>query len=117
MWRSEKRSSVGIMTIFDCDNYGAELQAYALPQALRERGIRVPEQIQIVGTDDGPLCGYTQPMLSSVSGQDAARSRLGIQTLQRLIAGESVGHTRVTPQFIARGTTRTQSPETPDIRS
>lgn len=39
MWRSEKRSSVGIMTIFDCDNYGAELQAYALPQALRERGI------------------------------------------------------------------------------
>ena len=91
--------------------------AFSALQTLRERGIRVPEQIQIVGTDDGPLCGYTQPMLSSVSGQDAARSRLGIQTLQRLIAGESVGHTRLTPQFIARGTTRTQSPETPDIRS
>lgn len=39
MWRAEKRPSVGIVTIFDCDNYGAELQAYALPQALRERGI------------------------------------------------------------------------------
>ena len=81
--------------------------AFSALQTLRERGIRVPEQIQIVGTDDGPLCGYTQPMLSSVSGQDAARSRLGIQTLQRLIAGESAGHTRLTPQFIARGTTRT----------
>ena len=39
MWRAGKRPSVGIVTIFDCDNYGAELQAYALPQALRERGI------------------------------------------------------------------------------
>ena len=30
--------SVGIVTIFDCDNYGAELQAYALPMALAARG-------------------------------------------------------------------------------
>ncbi len=35
---SERNPSVGIVTIFDCDNYGAELQAYALPRALRGRG-------------------------------------------------------------------------------
>lgn len=35
---SESKPSVGIVTIFDCDNYGAELQAYALPRALRARG-------------------------------------------------------------------------------
>ena len=35
---SDRNPSVGIVTIFDCDNYGAELQAYALPRALRGRG-------------------------------------------------------------------------------
>ena len=30
--------SVGIVTIYDCDNYGAELQAYALPRVLGAMG-------------------------------------------------------------------------------
>lgn len=29
---------IGIVTIFDCDNYGADLQAYALPTALKQLG-------------------------------------------------------------------------------
>lgn len=29
---------IGIVTIFDCDNYGADLQAYALPTALKALG-------------------------------------------------------------------------------
>ncbi len=33
-----KGCSIGIVTIFDCDNYGAELQAYALPRALAAMG-------------------------------------------------------------------------------
>lgn len=32
----------------------------------RERGIRIPEDLSIVGFDDIPLCRYTQPPLSSI---------------------------------------------------
>ena len=33
-----KKKTIGIVTIFDCDNYGADLQAYALPTALNAWG-------------------------------------------------------------------------------
>ena len=33
-----KKISLGIITIFDCDNYGADLQEYALPTALNAWG-------------------------------------------------------------------------------
>jgi LacI family xylobiose transport system transcriptional regulator len=45
---------------------GSDLQALGVLEAARERGIRVPEQLSIVGYDDVPLAQWSSPSLTTV---------------------------------------------------
>ncbi|MCL2652443.1 MAG: LacI family DNA-binding transcriptional regulator [Propionibacteriaceae bacterium] len=45
---------------------GSDLQAFGVYQAARERGIRIPEDLSIVGFDDVPLCEWLMPRLTTI---------------------------------------------------
>jgi LacI family transcriptional regulator len=58
--------------------------AYGARLALSRRGVRVPEDVSIIGYDDQPHSAYTTPPLTTVRqpavemGQAAARALLGL---------------------------------------
>ena len=60
---------------------GNDLIAIALMQVLAERGLRVPEDVAVVGMDDTELAGVTTPSLTSVDLGSRARGRLAARLL------------------------------------
>ena len=61
---------------------GSDMQALGVLEAARERGIRVPEDLSVVGYDDIPLTRWLTPKLTTVHqplrrmGEEAARLAL-----------------------------------------
>ena len=53
--------------------------AIGLLSALRERGLRVPEDVSVVGFDDVPEAGYLYPPLTTVRQDFAALGGLIMQ--------------------------------------
>lgn len=64
------------------DLYAIELMAF-----FQERGIRVPEDISVVGFDDSPLCSYCSPALTTVKQDVALRAENAVSMLQKLKNG------------------------------
>lgn len=56
--------------------------------AIQASGLRVPDDISLVGFDDIPLVSYTTPALTTVRMSAADVGATGFQALFRLIAGE-----------------------------
>jgi DNA-binding LacI/PurR family transcriptional regulator len=59
-----------------------DLSALGLLSALRERGLRVPEDVSVVGFDDVPEAAYFTPPLTTVRQDFAA---LGRQMMQKVL--------------------------------
>ncbi len=82
-------------------------------RALREAGLRVPEQVSVVGFDDMPLASYFDPPLTTVRqdifyiGSEAAR--LLIQAIEQ--PGRQTQHVHLPVELIERGSTAKANPE------
>lgn len=61
-----------------CQNDYLALGAY---RALHQRGLRIPEDVSVVGYDDTPICLYTVPELTSVRQPSADVGKLLAQLL------------------------------------
>lgn len=61
------------------DFYAVELMSY-----FQQRGIRVPEDISIVGFDDSPICVHSVPELTTVRQDVSLRAKHAISILQNL---------------------------------
>lgn len=61
------------------DYYAVELMRF-----LQRSGVNVPEEISLVGFDDGPICQQVAPSLTSVWQDGAYRARTAIQLLKRM---------------------------------
>lgn len=59
-----------------------DIIAAAALRALTEQGIRVPEDISIIGFDDMPICQFTEPRLSTM---DVPKKKLGALAVSRLV--------------------------------
>ncbi len=87
---------------------GSDLAAIGAIKALLERGIRVPEQIEVIGFDDLDLASIFEPPLSTVykphyeMAADAARMLLSV------IDGEKAPSKQIVyaSRLVLRGTTR-----------
>lgn len=64
--------------------------------ALRARGVRIPEDVAVVGYDDIPLAPYAAPPLTTVRSPALEHGRLAAEMLIRLIRGEPVDRAKVT---------------------
>jgi DNA-binding LacI/PurR family transcriptional regulator len=69
--------------------------------ALDERGVRVPEDISIVGFDDIPESEYFHPGLTTVNFDFAERGRTAVNDLLALINGDKISaHPKASPPRI-----------------
>ena len=99
--------------VFVCN----DLMAFGALNAASVEGVRVPEELSIVGFDDIELAAYSSPPLTTI-----AQPKLRIGTLAAELLLERVGQNRVDgrriildPQLSIRGTTAPY--QTPKVKS
>ncbi|HEY0826860.1 MAG TPA: LacI family DNA-binding transcriptional regulator [Bacilli bacterium] len=75
-------------------------------KAVVEKGLRIPEDIAIIGFDDTPLASAIIPELTTVSQQSQELGRTAVEVLHKLINKEKVKKlTVIKPELIVRQST------------
>lgn len=69
---------------------GSDPLAIGALSVLNEEGIRVPEDIALIGFDDIPIASFTHPPLSTVKIQPAVMGKLALKLLIDQFAGRDV---------------------------
>lgn len=75
---------------FDAIFSGDDLAAVGAMSSLREAGLRIPEDVKIVGFDDVPLARHLTPPLTTVHAPTEEVGRVATDLLVRLVRRESV---------------------------
>ena len=75
---------------FDAVFAASDLMAMTLVRALRRQGVRVPEQVRVVGYDDIALAEHFHPSLSTVRQPIADAGVALVEVLLQQLAGQSV---------------------------
>jgi DNA-binding LacI/PurR family transcriptional regulator len=75
--------------------------------ALRERGLRVPQDISVAGFDDIPEAAYFGPPLTTIRQDFAKLGRQGVEHLSQRInnPGHQTKQDVIAPQLIVREST------------
>lgn len=86
---------------------GSDLMALGAIQTVRRRGLQVPEDVSVVGSDDSKLIEYTDPPLTTVRQAVAAMGAAAASSLVDQIAGHPVPTTELLyrPELVVRGST------------
>lgn len=74
---------------------GNDTLALGALAALHQHGLRVPEDLAVVGYDDIPTAAYTAPPLTTVRAPATEQGRLAGEMVLNLIEGQPVGTPRV----------------------
>jgi DNA-binding LacI/PurR family transcriptional regulator len=91
-----------------------DMSALGAMRSIRLRGLRVPEDISVVGFDDLFLASYTQPPLTTVRQPMRRMGQLAMESLFRLMSGEeSEIRIRVDAELIVRESTARLRAEPP----
>jgi LacI family transcriptional regulator len=75
---------------FDAIFSGDDLAAVGAMSSLREAGLRIPEDVKIVGFDDVPLARHLTPPLTTVHAPTEQVGRIATDLLVRLVRRETV---------------------------
>jgi LacI family transcriptional regulator len=74
---------------------GSDQQAFGLYEAARQRGLRVPQDLSVVGFDDLPVSRWVPPPLTTVRQPLDEMGRAAAQMLADLIEGRPLHSTRI----------------------
>lgn len=84
----------------------SDQQAVGAMNILREKGVKVPSDVRVIGIDNSPVCTASTIELSSVT---AEMTPIGHELIKRLVAyieGEKPKSLELTPKVIERESTR-----------
>lgn len=84
----------------------SDVVAMAAIRALGERGLRVPDDVAVVGYDDVALAAHTAPPLTTIRQPIEQGATLMVDLLFRRLAGEDAASVVLPPALVVRGTTR-----------
>lgn len=90
-----------------------DLLAVGALDALRDAGLRCPDDVSLVGYNDAPLIDHIDPPLSTVRLPGFELGRHSAQLAFRALEGDDVKGTRIVlaPEFIQRTSTRAPHPD------
>ncbi len=91
---------------FDGVLASSDPQGMGAIRALLKAGLRVPEDVKVVGVDNSPLCDSGFITLTSVSDDAPLRGRLAVRALLDCCRGRSVKSLALEPVLVARESTR-----------
>lgn len=89
--------------VFAC----SDLTAIGARKALREAGLRVPEQVSLVGYDNAPVAEFAQPPLTTVAQPTRLLGERAVEMLIDLVTGKVASQSLeiVVPELVVRGST------------
>lgn len=85
-WLKAHPGGDAIPTAFVADN---DLLAYGVVGALKEFGLRVPEDVSVIGFDDRPVCMLCEPTLSTIAVPRDAFGSAAVELLGWQLEGKS----------------------------
>jgi DNA-binding LacI/PurR family transcriptional regulator len=91
---------------------GSDLMALGAIRAAAVAGLRVPDDISVVGFDDSPMMAFTDPPLTTMRQPIGPISQAVVETLLSELSGESVSRTEMLFQsdlVVRRSTGRAKS--------
>ncbi|GAB95821.1 DNA-binding LacI/PurR family transcriptional regulator [Kineosphaera limosa] len=85
----------------------SDLMALGAISEVRRRGLRVPDDVSVVGSDDSWLMAYTDPPLTTVRVNVTAMGEAAVEALLTAMSGEpsSVAELVFRPELVVRGST------------
>lgn len=85
----------------------SDLEAMGVYHAAYERGIRIPDDLSVIGFDDTVLCGYLSPSLTTVRQPLAQMADQAVRLLSDLSQGNRPAMTRIelATTLVERGST------------
>jgi LacI family repressor for deo operon, udp, cdd, tsx, nupC, and nupG len=86
---------------------GSDLMALGAIREVRARGLRVPEDVSVVGSDDSPLLEYTDPPLTTVRQDVEGMAAAAVRALLDEINGTPAPRAEYVfrPELVVRGST------------
>jgi DNA-binding LacI/PurR family transcriptional regulator len=90
---------------FDAIFAASDLIAIGAMKALKEHGLRVPEDILVAGFDDIPLAGFVNPSLSTVQQDTKVAGAMLVETLLKSIHNEAVENQVIPAKLVLRRST------------
>lgn len=95
-------------TAIFCDD---DILAGGVYLAARDRGLRIPADVSVVGFDDLPFARVFEPPLTTIGTDPEALGATAFELLAALMAGEPAPESRILPvELIVRASTRGQTP-------
>ena len=85
----------------------SDLVAFGVMEGLRSQGLRLPEDISVIGYDDLPECRFSSPKLTSLSQNIPEKARLAGEKLFAMLGlDECGGDAGIEPVVVARDSIR-----------
>jgi len=97
------RSLIANNIVFNSLFAASDLIAIGAIRALKEAGIKVPEDVHVVGFDNIAVASFTNPPLTTVQQDTTLAGQMLVFNLLKLIRGEKVENTLLPPKLIVRG--------------
>ncbi|QKW10130.1 LacI family DNA-binding transcriptional regulator [Streptomyces sp. NA04227] len=85
----------------------SDMMALGAIRAVRQRELRVPQDVSVVGFDDSPLIPFTDPPLTTVRKPVPAMGQAAVRTLLDEMQGTPAPHSEFVfmPELVVRGST------------
>ena len=82
-----------------------DTMAIGAMKALAEHGLRVPDDVSIVGFDNIPLAQYMHPTLTTISQPSQLLAEKSMELIDRLISDPNDTENVILPSTLVRGGT------------
>ncbi len=87
---------------FDALFCASDLIAIGAIRALQKKGLRVPEDVAVVGFDDIPVASFSSPALTTIQQNTSLAGEMLVVNLLKLINHQPVELTEIQPKIIVR---------------
>lgn len=104
----------GEFTAVQCTS---DLLAIGALRALHEHGLRVPEDVSLIGFDDIPAAAYMHPPITTIHQDTCTTSRLLVEKLIQQIEGREATSELVAPHLVERASCCAPSTASGSMRS